>query len=218
MKTQPRTMTGKETHLLLYLNKDTFSGVEGQRLCRQLEQALMWESGKHIHLIHERDPTKGACEFELFFQAVPDSLIESGIFAKLAATWLPGSHRRICVKLSALALGAKTIKKVEQWTTGFRNGQRVAIKRVANTTSTVSRNTADVVQDSISAATRGVSEKATALRNSSGRLNFSDFGSKMTEVVARKLAIGGSDVVPAHAVASPTSATRQTWPSAGAEA
>ena len=55
------------THMLLYLNKDSF--VSDERLAEQVKQAR--EDKLKIVMAHENDPALGGCQFSKFFETTP---------------------------------------------------------------------------------------------------------------------------------------------------
>ena len=55
------------THMLLYLNKDSF--VSDERLAEQVKQAR--EDRLKIVMAHENDPALGGCQFSRFFETTP---------------------------------------------------------------------------------------------------------------------------------------------------
>ena len=44
-------------------------------------------------MVHERDPERGGCEFNRFFETTPQELINDGLYRDLARTFLPGVYR-----------------------------------------------------------------------------------------------------------------------------
>ena len=58
---------GQATHMLLYLNKDSF--VSDERLADQVKQAR--EGRLKIVMAHENDPDLGGVEFNRFFEITP---------------------------------------------------------------------------------------------------------------------------------------------------
>ena len=77
------TRAGVATHMLLYLNDETFRGESGGLLADELRQVRCGGRGlstrrslRHeeatvlITMVHENDPHRGGCEFDLFFQTV----------------------------------------------------------------------------------------------------------------------------------------------------
>ena len=57
---------GDATHMLLYLNADTWSD---ERLAEQVKQAR--EDKLKIVIAHENDPDLGGCQFSRFFEVTP---------------------------------------------------------------------------------------------------------------------------------------------------
>jgi hypothetical protein len=76
----PRTMASlaaAETHtpavLLIYLTKDTFVGDNGT-LANVVQRAL--DRSIPLMLVHEQDPSRGACAFRVFYSHAPDFLLK----------------------------------------------------------------------------------------------------------------------------------------------
>jgi len=92
------------THMLLYLNSETFVGVKGQRLLHEVQKARA--SGIEILLVHENDAACGGCPFERLFQTTPEELVSDGLYNKLAVACHPGPHRPVSLALVAKELGA----------------------------------------------------------------------------------------------------------------
>ena len=102
------------THLLLYLNEDSF--VSDERLAEQVKQAR--EDRLKIVMAHENDPALGGCQFSRFFEVTPQErmsqrgacpatpppqpspppppqeLIAGGLYKDLAKSCFPGHHRK----------------------------------------------------------------------------------------------------------------------------
>ena len=97
--------TGLEqsTHFLLYLNKDTWSGTSSLLLVADVEQAIARKMP--VILVHEKDPTAGACKFSDFFSSTPEHLLRSGLYSSLAIELQPSLWRStsMCLILSRIA-------------------------------------------------------------------------------------------------------------------
>ena len=102
------------THMLLYLNEDTF--VSDERLAEQVKQAR--QDRLKIVTAHENDPALGGCQFSRFFEVTPQErmsqrgacpatpppqpsppqtpqeLIAGGLYKDLAKSCFPGHHRK----------------------------------------------------------------------------------------------------------------------------
>eukprot|EP00966_Prymnesium_polylepis_P229787 5316880-Prymnesium_polylepis.1 len=61
------------THMLLYLNNETFVGETGQTLSAEVRRARAL--GIEIVLAHENDPARGGCPFNRLFQSTPHELV-----------------------------------------------------------------------------------------------------------------------------------------------
>ena len=92
------------THMLLYLNKETFVGEVGQSLSREVKQAR--ELGIAILLVHENDEACGGCPFDRLFQTTPEELISEGLYRKIAVACHVGPLRPTGLALVARELGA----------------------------------------------------------------------------------------------------------------
>ena len=78
------------THMLLYLNLDTWSD---ERLAEQVKQAR--DDELPIVMAHENDPDRGGCLFAKFFETTPQELIEGGLYSDLARSCFSGVHREV---------------------------------------------------------------------------------------------------------------------------
>jgi len=96
------------THFLLYLNKNTFMGEDGDRLTKELEVAIV--EGLQVKMAHEKDEGRFGCAFSTFFQTTPQELIDQDLYKELAIGFvgseLHALHRLVSQKLFAKALGA----------------------------------------------------------------------------------------------------------------
>ena len=73
LETERDPLTAPKQILLLYLNKDTFSDVEGS-VAAVVKVAK--QKGIDIILAHEQDIDKGGCPFSYFFKNTPEELID----------------------------------------------------------------------------------------------------------------------------------------------
>ena len=85
------------THLLLYLNEDSF--VSDERLAEQVKQAR--EDKLKIVMAHENDPALGGCQFSRFFEVTPqermshsDACPEPPLPPQPSPPNAAGAHRR----------------------------------------------------------------------------------------------------------------------------
>ena len=98
--------SSEPTHFLLYLNDKTFVGAQGDALASEVSKALA--AGLPVVLVHESDPSRGGCAFEVFFQTTPQKLIDGGLFNTLAEPFVSGeAHRKLSHALLAKKLGAE---------------------------------------------------------------------------------------------------------------
>ena len=103
------------THMLLYLNIDTFVGEVGETLAREVRQARA--NALPIVLVHEVDTRRRrGCAFDRFFQTTPQDLLDDGLYRKIAVPCHPGAHRHVSLALVAKQCGAA----------GRRAGRRTA--------------------------------------------------------------------------------------------
>ena len=78
---------GEVTHMLLYLNQNTWLEDDGERLAEQIKQAR--EDKLKIVMAHENDPEKGGCIFARFFETTPQELINDGLYRDMAHPCFP---------------------------------------------------------------------------------------------------------------------------------
>jgi len=95
---------GKATHMLLYLNQNTWLEDDGERLAEHVKQAR--EDKLKIVMAHENDPDLGGCQFSRMFEVTPQELIAGGLYKDLAKSCFPGRHRKVSLVLLAKSLGA----------------------------------------------------------------------------------------------------------------
>ena len=109
LKRLPTTSTSsarpRATHLLIYLNEQTFVGGVGEELAAQVREAR--QQSQPVVLVHETDPQFGGCAFERLFHTTPQDLIDDGLYRKIAIACHPAPHRSVSLALIALALGMK---------------------------------------------------------------------------------------------------------------
>ena len=85
--------TGDVTHMLLYLNQNTWLEDDGERLAEQVKQAR--EDKLKIVMAHENDPALGGCAFDRMFEVTPQELIKDGLYRDLARSFFPGAYREV---------------------------------------------------------------------------------------------------------------------------
>ena len=93
------------THMLLYLNRDTFTSETSAMLVDEIEAAR--EAGVEIVLAHERDPQRNSCEFDEFFRVTPQFLVDGGLYSRIAVTCLPRPELVVSMALLVKALGGE---------------------------------------------------------------------------------------------------------------
>ena len=99
---QPNT-----THMLLYLNQNTFVGEAGQKLAEEVRWAL---GLFHIVIVHEQDLERDGCGFDRLLHSTPEDLISLGLYRKAATACLPQPLRSVSLALIAKALGAVPVE------------------------------------------------------------------------------------------------------------
>ncbi|EOD37990.1 hypothetical protein EMIHUDRAFT_200360 [Emiliania huxleyi CCMP1516] len=87
----------RATHMLLYLNQNTWLEEDGERLAEHVKQAR--EDKLKIVMAHENDPGLGGCQFSRMFEVTPQErargeLIAGGLYKDLAKSCFPGRHRK----------------------------------------------------------------------------------------------------------------------------
>ena len=91
------------THMLVYLNQNTFIGEDGHVLADELRLA---RSRMPIVLVHEVDHERGGCAFEHLFQTTPEDLVSGGLYTKVALACQAAPLRDVSLALVVRALGA----------------------------------------------------------------------------------------------------------------
>ena len=91
------------THMLVYLNQNTFIGEDGHVLADELRLA---RSRMPIVLVHEVDHERGGCAFEHLFQTTPEDLVSGGLYTKVALACQAAPLRDVSLALVAKAIGA----------------------------------------------------------------------------------------------------------------
>jgi len=94
------------THMLIYLNKHTFVGLEGFAFAEEIRRAR--EKDVTIVMVHENDERLDGCDFGHFFTTTPNDLIASGLYAKIALACHAGPHRSVSLVGIAREVGAIT--------------------------------------------------------------------------------------------------------------
>jgi len=110
-------------HLLLYLNKDTFSdgdiGVKGSvaELVLDFMERKLKGSKLGLVMVHEQDVTKGGCPFRELFEQTPEVLVKQHrLFDTLAVPLFPSEeYREISRRFSLRNMGAVPFKRRRRW-------------------------------------------------------------------------------------------------------
>ena len=110
MKWAPALCDSSPTHMLLYLNADTFLGSAGDKLAEETRHAM--QQKLPLVLLHECDPQHGSCDFDRFFFSTPEDIIAMGIFNPLAIPLHPSKH---ALDVAAM-LTLKELAKCTPWT------------------------------------------------------------------------------------------------------
>ena len=76
----------------------------GDTLAHQVRAARA--AGISVVLVHECDPTLGACEFLSLVQTTPQDLVADGLYARTAVAFHTGQHRAVSLSLFAREIGA----------------------------------------------------------------------------------------------------------------
>ena len=84
---------GDVTHMLLYLNQNTWLEDDGERVAEQVKQAR--EDKLKIVMAHENDPALGGCAFDRMLEVTPQELIKDGLYRDLARSFFPGAYREV---------------------------------------------------------------------------------------------------------------------------
>jgi len=101
------TTADAPTHMLLYLNDKTFTGVEGNLLATEIRAARY--AGLPIVMAHENDEARGGTPFSTFFNTTPNDLIAGGLYSQLAVAFMGGDdHRAVSMALFAKGFGAES--------------------------------------------------------------------------------------------------------------
>ena len=101
--------TTHATHMLLYLNDQTFMGEAGERLANEIkwvtELSRQRQRNIRILLVHETRADHGGCPFDRFFHVTPASLVRPpGDLYKPVAVPLHAHPRHIAVALCQIAI------------------------------------------------------------------------------------------------------------------
>ena len=105
-----RSEDGKKaaaTHLLLYLNDQTYVGEAGERLADELRLAREEGSAISVCMVHENDEARGGCTFATFFDGrTPQDLMQDGLYKALAIAMYVEEFWPVSVALVAKEMGA----------------------------------------------------------------------------------------------------------------
>ena len=102
-----------KTVLLLYLNRDFF--VDSESVLREVVKSSIDDPNIKIVLVHEQDVAKGGCPFNLFFEQVPQVLIDPPyqIFNKETAIPLYSNDEYRTVSLCQILHRFTTVKSMD---------------------------------------------------------------------------------------------------------
>ena len=97
---------GSITHFLLYLNDETFGGMQGEALAQELRAARA--AGLVVVLVHEQRSQFGAVDFDRMFHVTPADLVKDGLYRQIATSLHDSPlHVAVAVALIVEGLGAK---------------------------------------------------------------------------------------------------------------
>jgi len=116
---QLHAVTSKAIFFLLYLNNDTFLGIDGKYLADQI-RSVKNALGVVILMVHENDKKLGGCEFGRLFSTTPEDLIKDDLYSEIALAFHEQPHRQVSWALAGRKMGAvpKTWK-IEHYFNGF---------------------------------------------------------------------------------------------------
>lgn len=95
------------THLLVYLNKDTFYGTVGDTFAQTVREHR--ENGGKVVCLHECDLSRGGCPWSTVVENTPMDLLLDGLYPQAAETILKlhgGPHREVSIAIVCKKLGA----------------------------------------------------------------------------------------------------------------
>ena len=164
LTTNPEELGGLRdaTHMIVYLNKETFVGPAGERFASELRLVQSDKKLKErvtLLLVHETRMEHGGCDFDRFFHVTPADLVRPpGDLFRTIATPLHAHERHVAVALSQLAttLGAKVKPSSLHHPTPFDVASSGAFESLKESTSSIENATATRVQ----AAWRGARERS----------------------------------------------------------
>lgn len=95
------------THMLLYLNMQSFDGEAGKQLADELrllsKHPQLRSRTVRVLLVHEARVEMGGCNFERFFYVTPPDLAQGDLYKNLAVSLHP-SYRHLAEAVSQLLL------------------------------------------------------------------------------------------------------------------
>ena len=102
------------SHMVLYLNDQTFSTADGPRLADEVRGAL--EARLPIVVLHEKDQSgaRGGADLAQLVRSMPQDLACDPILLDRRVTLCAGRHRPISLTLAAIRLGAIDSKRLRK--------------------------------------------------------------------------------------------------------
>ena len=118
------------SYFLLYLNRDTFVGAQGDALADEIRYIFGLPGGGRdvgaelgsnptpcvkVVMMHEQDEGRGACEFDRFLHVTPKDLVIGGLYKPIALSMYAGEQQVISLAEVCKAMGMdKALKKSER--------------------------------------------------------------------------------------------------------
>ena len=156
----------KPTHMLLYLNDETFLGTKGDTLAEEVRYAMA--KGVPLLLLHENDPERGGFAFGDLFRTTPEDLIRDGVYHQIAVALHLPPHRAVSLALAAKAIGAvgkagsPTLDDFASSITGSISGVQVALGELGETLLAPAGGSSSSVSSPLQAAARSAAAPSPA--------------------------------------------------------
>ena len=112
------------THMLLYLNEDTFAGQPGEALAEEVRRVLA-AGEPALVMVHENDPARGGCAFGKLFSTTPQDLVKTNLYGPLALALFSG----VFWPVSAAAVAKQLLGASEARHRGARTFRTAGAKR-----------------------------------------------------------------------------------------
>ena len=107
-------------YFLLYLNKETFVGAQGDELANEVRYILGLPGGgreigakpaMQIVMVHEQCEARGGCEFDRFFATTPRDLVVGGLYKDIALSLYDGPYEAISLAECCRSMGLEKAHK-----------------------------------------------------------------------------------------------------------